>query len=80
MSDRAVAAIWCGGCEGLIDSHFAAPGLPSHLFRSEEVTEVDWLMFCPEASGASEVGYAGFGADSRAGEDGGSAALGEQSP
>ena len=37
-------------------------------------------MFCPEAAGASEVGDAGFSADSRAGEDGGTTALVEHSP
>ena len=79
MSDRPVASIGFGRGYGFIDRDLAAPCFSPHLFRSEEVAEVDWLVFGPEASGASEVGDSGFGADSCAGEDSGAAALGEHS-
>lgn len=78
MSDRAMASIGLGLGDSFVDGDFSAPRFASCFFRGYELAKVDWLVFSPDAAGASKVGNAGFGADARAGEDDRAAALGKK--
>ncbi len=77
--DRAMATIGLGLGDGFVDGDLSPPRFAPRFFRGYEFAEVDWLVFSPDAAGASKVGDAGFGADARAGEDYGPTAFAQQS-
>src|SRR5207244_12169339 len=77
LRDCAMAAIRLGSRDSLVDGNLSPPRFSSRFFRRDELAKVDWLISGPDAARASEVRYAGFSADARAGEDRGAFACGK---
>ena len=77
MSDCAMASIGLRLRDCFIDGDLSTPRFSSRFVRRHELAKVDWLVPGPDAARASEVRYAGFSADARAGEDYGVLAYGK---
>ena len=68
FADRLVADIGLDGFEKLVGGFLELPVLYPRGFAGEKILEQHRLIFRPDATGAAEVGHAGFRADARAGE------------
>ena len=68
IADRFMSDIGFDGFEKLIGRFFELPMLHARRFAGEKILKQHGLILRPDAAWTAEIGHAGFGADTRAGE------------